>query len=97
MSTLAIQHGLGGCSPPDHDILESWLFKKIQQLETQRADATFLSVIQEFQQLIEGDKTLLTLFQQMFKQIPNKPPYDRDPSKKPQAIFLHNFSRATSS
>lgn len=41
-------------------------------------------VIQDFQNLIEQDAKLYKLFQQMFNQIPNEPPYLNDPSGKPQ-------------
>lgn len=49
-----------------------------------QSEATFHPVIQELQQIIEGDQDLYTGFCQMFEQIPNDPKYDVDPLGTPQ-------------
>jgi phosphatidylserine decarboxylase len=41
-------------------------------------------VIRDLQRLIESDTELLLGFQQMFSQVPNEPPFDRDPRNNPQ-------------
>ncbi len=46
---------------------------------------TFHPVIQEFQEMIEGDPELFMLFTQMFEQIPSNPEYEMDPAGNPQA------------
>lgn len=45
-------------------------------------------VIQEFRNLIENDPELYQGFQDMFNQVPRKPPYNQDPTLKPQ-VGLH--------
>ncbi|KAG8978797.1 hypothetical protein FRB93_010864 [Tulasnella sp. JGI-2019a] len=40
-------------------------------------------VIQEFQDLIEGDIEIFVAFGQMFDQVPKGPPYDKDPRGQP--------------
>jgi hypothetical protein len=50
------------------------------------------SVIQEFQQLIEGDWKLFMLFHQMFDQIPKMAPFDKDPTGKSQVSRFVYYS-----
>ncbi|PWW73985.1 hypothetical protein C7212DRAFT_365481 [Tuber magnatum] len=50
----------------------------------------FVGVIQEFKELIETDPAIYMLFHQMFHQVPLKPPYDNDPTGKPQ---VRNYIR----
>lgn len=45
--------------------------------------------VEEFRALVEGDDTLRTLSSQMFKEVPTKQPYDRDPGQKSQ---IHDFT-----
>jgi len=45
---------------------------------------TFHPVIQEFQEMIEGDSELFMLFTQMFEQVPSTPEYEVDPVGNPQ-------------
>lgn len=84
MATELVAHRVGGWLPQDHSVLRRWLDKKVQHLDGQRSRPEFVPVIKEFQDLIESDESLLVLFQQMFTQVPNKPPYDKDPTQKPQ-------------
>ncbi|MCJ1277987.1 hypothetical protein MMC21_005801 [Puttea exsequens] len=46
--------------------------------------ALYLPSVQALARLIETDSTVYLLFDQMFQQIPMGPPYDKDPSGKPQ-------------
>ena len=41
-------------------------------------------VIAEFQKVIESDPEIFMLFSQMFEQVPRRPPYNSDPTGKPQ-------------
>ncbi|MDC8748544.1 phosphatidylserine decarboxylase family protein [Xanthomonas campestris] len=41
-------------------------------------------VIEDFKAVIEGDAQIYMLFHQMFEQVPHKPPYNQDPTGKPQ-------------
>ncbi|GLB42661.1 putative phosphatidylserine decarboxylase [Lyophyllum shimeji] len=65
-------------------LLERWLAKKVQEVDAQTSPVQFAPVVKEFQELIEGDESLRILFTQMFTQVPNKPPFDKDPTQKPQ-------------
>ncbi|KAG6914992.1 hypothetical protein DXG01_014026 [Tephrocybe rancida] len=84
MASSLVQHRVGGWLPQDHSVLERWLERKISQLNAQKKPAPFVQVIQDFQTFIEGDATILSLFQKMFVQVPNKPPYNVDPTQQPQ-------------
>ncbi|GLB42656.1 putative phophatidylserine decarboxylase [Lyophyllum shimeji] len=84
MAPELIKHRLGGWLPQDHTVLERWLTKKIDQLESQTSPAEFVPVIKELQEFIEGDESMKYLFKQMFSQVPHKPPYSKDPTKKSQ-------------
>lgn len=85
MSTPVVQH-VGRWLPKDPRALQDWLAKKISQVErTDTGPENWKPVIQEFQQLIEGDPDIFMGFHQMFDEVPTKPPYNNDPSGKPQA------------
>ena len=86
MSTrIIVRHRLGGWLPQDHRLLQAWLDKKIAYVtEPSRTGQAFLPVIQEFQTLIETDPQVWMGFHHMFEQVPTKPPYDNDPTGKPQ-------------
>lgn len=83
MSSLSlIQHRVGGWLPRNHSVLETWLDKRVIQCDAE--PVPFLPVIRDFQQLIEGDAEIFMGFHQMFDQVPSKPPYNADPTGKPQ-------------
>jgi phosphatidylserine decarboxylase len=48
-------------------------------------------VIEEFKALIESEAEIYMLFHQMFTQVPHKPPYDQDPTGKPQVRDYHRM------
>ncbi|KAK1217177.1 hypothetical protein PQX77_020185 [Marasmius sp. AFHP31] len=87
-----MQHRLGGWLPNDQNVLENWLDKMIAHVEAEPAPSggpvnghkDLHPVIKEFKEFIEGDPVIWMGFHQMFEQIPNKPPYDKDPTGKPQ-------------
>ncbi|KAF8993820.1 Phophatidylserine decarboxylase-domain-containing protein [Cyathus striatus] len=62
----------------------------------------FHPIIQEFQQLIENDPVIREAMEEMFMVIPTKPPYNLDPTGRPQirnynamlSAFNHNLTQA---
>ena len=84
-----VKHRVGGWLPKNQDVLESWLAKKIKTVEERkRTPKDFAPVIQKFQQLIESDAEIYMGFHQMFEQVPFKPPYNNDPTGKPQVLLF---------
>ncbi|KAK0231733.1 phosphatidylserine decarboxylase-like protein [Armillaria nabsnona] len=79
---VVVEHRIGGWLPRDQRIVERWLAKKIA--ECSGKTQAFHPVIQEFQTLIEKDAEIYMGFRQMFEQVPTKPPYNNDPTGKPQ-------------
>jgi phosphatidylserine decarboxylase len=49
----------------------------------------FHPVIEEFKDFIERDPGIYMGFHQMFEQVPKKPPYDQDPTGKPQVCVVY--------
>ncbi|KAK0201285.1 Phophatidylserine decarboxylase-domain-containing protein [Desarmillaria ectypa] len=80
--SIIVRHRIGGWLPRNHRILQHWLAKKIAQVAAN--PQPFQPVIQEFQDLIESDAEIYMAFHQTFDQVPTKPPYDNDPTGKPQ-------------
>jgi phosphatidylserine decarboxylase len=80
---------VGKWLPSDEAFLAKWLEAIIQKTQ---ADAKALHpVIAEFQSLIENDAMIAMLFNQMFGQVPKKPPYHKDPTGKPQVRSYHHM------
>ncbi len=81
-SKKALPFRVGEWLPSDQAVLEKWLGKHIEEVD---AEAKPLDpVIKEFKVLIETDPEVYMLFNKMFEQIPNRPPYNRTPTGKPQ-------------
>ncbi len=79
---------VGAWLPSDQVILDKWMQTLIT--ETDANTKPLLPVVQEFKNLIESDPEIYMLFHQMFMQVPNKPPYNLDPTGKPQVRdYLH--------
>ncbi|KAK0440467.1 phosphatidylserine decarboxylase-like protein [Desarmillaria tabescens] len=87
--SILVRHRIGGWLPRDHRILQRWLAKKIAQVDAN--PQPFQPVIQEFQNLIESNADIYMDFHQMFNQVPTKPPYDKDPTGKPQVRDYMNM------
>ncbi|KAG7092815.1 hypothetical protein E1B28_009131 [Marasmius oreades] len=83
MSSSIIHHRVGSWLPKDHQVLHSWLNKKLAKAE-QYEEHQWQPVIKEFKQLIENNADLYMDFHAMFEQVPTKPPYNNDPTGKPQ-------------
>ncbi len=73
---------VGEWLPSDHAFLTRWLEAMIQK--THAEPRALHPVIAEFQELIESDPEIFMLFSQMFTQVPRRPPYNKDPTGKPQ-------------
>lgn len=80
--TAAIPYRVGEWLPSDQKFLENWLAKLIAEVDA--APQPLHPVVDELRQLIETDPAIYMLLNQMFEQVPHKPPYNRDPTGKPQ-------------
>ena len=73
---------VGHWLPSDEAFLTKWLEAMIQKtLSEQKA---LHPAIADFKELIERDPEIFMLFSQMFEQVPRRPPYNKDPTGKPQ-------------
>lgn len=79
---LNIPFRVGQWLPSDHAFVAQWLEAMIH--ETHATPRALHPVIAALQDLIESDPQVFMLFNQMFEQVPRKPPYDTDPAGKPQ-------------
>ncbi|THU95852.1 hypothetical protein K435DRAFT_859118 [Dendrothele bispora CBS 962.96] len=80
MKQPIVGHRVGGWLPRDHRVVERWMDKLLQKVD--RDNRTFKQlhpVIVKF-----NDPALHMGFTQMFDQVPTKPPYNNDPTLKPQ-------------
>src|SRR5499427_10174207 len=68
--------------PSDHAFLACWLDAMIHK--THAEPRPLHPVIGDFRDLIESDAAIFMLFNQMFEQVPKRPPYDKDPTGKCQ-------------
>jgi phosphatidylserine decarboxylase len=73
---------VGQWLPSDQVFLASWLEAMVEKTLAQ--PRALHPVIADLKQLIETDPEIFMLFNQMFEQVPKRPPYDRDPCGKPQ-------------
>ena len=79
---------VGKWLPSDQNILSKWMEELI--LDVEAKPKPLLPVIEEFKNLIESDAEIFMLFNLMFEQVPHKPPYNQDPTGKPQVRnYLH--------
>jgi phosphatidylserine decarboxylase len=77
-----LPYRVGEWLPSDQVFLDNWLASIIHKTHTE--DRALHPVIAGFQHLIESDPQIFMLFHQMFEQVPRKPPYNKDPTGKPQ-------------
>ncbi|MBT3878531.1 MAG: phosphatidylserine decarboxylase family protein [Candidatus Scalindua sp.] len=94
MSTVveeAVPFRVGEWLPSDQSVLEKWLGALIEK-EKQKP-IPLDSVIVEFKKLIEDDPEVYMLFTKMFQQIPNRPPYNKTPTDKPQVKDYQHMLR----
>ncbi len=81
-SAAQAPYRVGRWLPSDHAFLARWLDVMIEKTEAQQRELH--PVIADFRDVIESEPTIFMLFSQMFEQVPKRPPYDRDPTGKPQ-------------
>ncbi|HTV97452.1 MAG TPA: phosphatidylserine decarboxylase family protein [Steroidobacteraceae bacterium] len=81
-ATTRVPYRVGEWLPSDHAFLARWLDTMIQK--THSESQSLHPVIADFRDLIESDAAIFMLFNQMFEEIPRKPPYDNDPTGRPQ-------------
>lgn len=77
-----VPYQVGQWLTSDQKILNQWVTDLIR--ETGAESRPLLPVIQEFKNLIESDPELIMLFTQMFEQVPGTPPFQNDPTGKPE-------------
>jgi phosphatidylserine decarboxylase len=81
-NTAVAPYRVGDWLPSDHATLVQWLEDQVAKAEA--SSAGLAPVLVEFQELIESNAEIYMLFNQMFTQVPSKPPYNRDPAREPQ-------------
>ncbi|WP_291327997.1 phosphatidylserine decarboxylase family protein [Desulfovibrio sp. UCD-KL4C] len=82
-TTQIAPYKVGKWLPSDQQVLNDWRTDLIKETDAS-GNVSLLPVLQEFKDLIESDPELFMLFTEMFNQVPHKPPYDKDPTGKPQ-------------
>lgn len=82
---------VGEWLPSDQAILDNWLSELIAEVDL--VDKPLHPVIEEFKYLIESDSIIYMLFNQMFEQVPKKPPYNKSPTGKPQVRNYQHMLR----
>ncbi|WP_031479252.1 phosphatidylserine decarboxylase family protein [Maridesulfovibrio frigidus] len=82
-SSKTAPYRVGKWLPSDQKVLTDWRADLIGETDA-AGKVVLLPVIQEFKDMIESDPELFMLFTEMFNQVPRKPPYDKDPTGKPQ-------------
>ncbi|CAE6434370.1 unnamed protein product [Rhizoctonia solani] len=82
---LPINHHIGGWLPRDHRIIERYIAKILEKVKHDKRALSDLSPsIVQFKNLVDNNAILRMGFTEMFDQVPTKPPYDLDPTLKPQ-------------
>ena len=79
---IPIPYRVGEWLPSDHEFLRAWLEAMIRK--TAEESKSLHPVVAELRDLIETEPEIFMLFNQMFEEVPRRPPYDRDPTGKPQ-------------
>ena len=73
---------IGRWLPSDHRILDDWVRALVADVHG--AERQLHPLVQELQDLIEGDAHLYMRAHQMFTQIPKRAPFDKSPTGEPQ-------------
>ena len=77
-----VPYRVGQWLPSDHAFLARWLEAMIHK--TLDEPRPLHPVVADFRDVIESDPAIFMLFNQMFEQVPRRPPYDEDPTGKCQ-------------
>ena len=86
------KHSLGHWLPKDPKATQEWLDKLINHVNN-LPDKDLKPELQDFEKLIENDVTLKILASLMFTEVPEKPPYNRDPELDPQVRDYRHMLR----
>ncbi|KAG9123002.1 hypothetical protein FRC07_000367 [Ceratobasidium sp. 392] len=90
-----VHHRVGDWLPKDHNVLEQHIEKRLKKIEEEgRAPEHLHPVIKEFQAFIENDPEMLDGFTNMFQEVPDKPPYNKEPNLQPQIRDYKTMLRA---
>lgn len=81
--------------PSDHRILDEWV--RVLVVQVCAVSRPLHPLVEELKELIEGDPHLFMRANQMFSQVPKKPPYNRDPAGDPQIRDYHVMLKLISS
>lgn len=87
----ALPFRVGEWLPSDQAVLEKWMEALIKEVDAEAKP--LLPVIEEFKGLIESDPEVFMLFNQMFTQVPRKPPYNKNPAGGPQVRDYQHMLR----
>ncbi len=82
---------VGEWLPSDHETLTKWMTTLLREVDAE--EKPLHPVIEDFKQFIENDPEIFMLFHQMFEQVPRKPPYNKDPTGKPQVRDYRHMLR----
>ena len=82
MATGSNTHGYGHWMPEDMGLRRAWLSRLLSKTkpEIPKMLDDHENPVEAFRKLIENNSTLYMLARSMFDEIPEKPPYDRDPT-----------------
>ena len=89
LSMTVQPHKLGHWLPQDHHWTRKWLDNLIDDADNQ--DKDWKHELREFERLVENDVKLKILAYLMFKEVPEKYPYNRDPEQEPQVRDFHHM------
>jgi len=93
-------HKHGAWLPADHRVHREWLGRAVDHVDNN--PQKLVPVLQEFKEMIEGNSRIYMYFNEMWDEVPRKPPYNKDPTGKSQirdyhhmlAVLNHIFGRA---
>jgi phosphatidylserine decarboxylase len=91
----------GAWLPADNRVHREWLDRTIDHID-QHGEKELIPVLREFKQLIEENPRIYMYFTEMWDEIPNKAPYQNDPTGESQIrdyrhmlqVLNHVFGRA---
>ncbi|CUA75577.1 phosphatidylserine decarboxylase [Rhizoctonia solani] len=79
------RNSVGGWLPKEPRVIEQHFYRLLEKVDREKVAIEELHpTIVEFKSLVDNTPALRRAFTRMFEQVPTHPPYDRDPSLKPQ-------------
>ncbi|KAJ6151760.1 hypothetical protein N7470_006888 [Penicillium chermesinum] len=82
-------HHVGNWMPSNHAAHKEWLGGIIDHVDNNKQKLH--PVLEEFKTLIETNPRVYMLIEGMFKEVPNKEPYRKDPTGHPEIRDYHHF------